>query len=241
VTDIASVSVLKGGDAIGKYGIAARNGVVEITSKSGTLLRKVRNEKVVEGKLLSQTVNGIVVSGYQSTQASGQVVPSNIVAVNNIKVSGTITGGTFSGTMAPGRGNTISNGAAMGTISATSIPMSEYALRVTGYPAFARSNDNPPSFPGGPAAWEKYVNRKMNKHVAQNNHAPKGTYTVGVAFSVSKSGEVGNVRAENNPGYGTADEAVRLVNESPNWKPGERNGSPAAHMSHRVYITFIVK
>jgi TonB-dependent SusC/RagA subfamily outer membrane receptor len=240
VTDIASVSVLKGGDAIGKYGIAARNGVVEITSKSGTLLRKARTEKVVEGKLLSQTVNGIVVSGYQSTQASGQGVLSNITAVNNLKVSGTITGGTFSGTLAPGRGNTVSNGVTTGTVSATTIPMSEY-LRVTGYPAFARSNDNPPSFPGGPVAWEKYVTRKMNKHVARDNHAPKGTYTVGVAFSVSKNGEVGNVRAENNPGYGTADEAVRLVNQSPNWKPGERNGASAGYMSHRVYITFIVK
>jgi TonB-dependent SusC/RagA subfamily outer membrane receptor len=235
VTDIASVSVLKGGDAIGKYGIAARNGVVEITSKSGTLLRKARTEKIVEGKLLSQTINGIVVSGYQSTPSS-----LNGMAVNNIKVSGTITGGTFSGTLAPGRSNTASNGAAMGTISATSIPMSEY-LKVTGYPAFARSNDNPPSFPGGPAAWEKYVNRKINRHVAEENHAPKGTYTVGVAFNVSKSGEVSNVRAENNPGYGTAGEAVRLVSESPNWKPGERNGSTAGYMSHRVYITFMVK
>lgn len=241
VTDIASVSVLKGGDAIGKYGIAARNGVVEITSKSGTLLRKARTEKVVEGREISQKVYGTIVPGSAVTQASGQAVPSNIVAVNNVRVAGTVTGGVFSGTMAPGRGNTTSSGATMGTVSATTIPMSEYSLRVTGYPAFARSNDNPPSFPGGPAAWEKYVSRKINKHVAEENHAPKGTYTVGVAFNVSKSGEVSNVRAENNPGYGTAGEAVRLVSESPNWKPGERNGSTAGYMSHRVYITFMVK
>lgn len=94
-------------------------------------------------------------------------------------------------------------------------------------------------FPGGLAAWQKYLERNLNRDLPVDNGAPPGKYTVTVSFIVDKTGVISDVKAENNPGYGTADEAVRVIRKGPNWKPAVQNGRNVIYR-HKQKITFEV-
>lgn len=94
-------------------------------------------------------------------------------------------------------------------------------------------------FPGGLAAWQKYLERNLKSDLPVDNGAPPGKYTVTVSFIVDKTGVISDVKAENNPGYGTADEAVRVIRKGPNWKPAVQNGRNVIYR-HKQNITFVV-
>jgi protein TonB len=67
---------------------------------------------------------------------------------------------------------------------------------------------------------------------------PKGKYTVILTFTVDANGRVSNIRPQNNPGYGTREEAVRVIEKGPNWKPAINKGKPVAS-DHKLSIVFI--
>ena len=71
------------------------------------------------------------------------------------------------------------------------------------------------------------------------NGAPVGVYTGTVTFIVDMEGKVSDVKAENDPGYGTKDEAVRVIRKGPNWTPANQNGRPVVYR-HKQMITFKV-
>jgi periplasmic protein TonB len=77
-------------------------------------------------------------------------------------------------------------------------------------------------FPGGNAAWAKYLNRKLDGF---DNQAPPGTYVVIVRFIVSKDGSISDVVAETNHGFGMEEEAVRAIKAGPKWTPAQQNGN----------------
>lgn len=95
-------------------------------------------------------------------------------------------------------------------------------------------------YPGGPAAWRSYLTRNLRSDVPSENGAPAGrNYTVIVSFIVDKNGTVSEVKAENDPGYGTADEAVRVIKRSGKWTPAIQNGRNVMYRQ-RQQITFQV-
>ena len=95
-------------------------------------------------------------------------------------------------------------------------------------------------FPGGTTAWMRYLERNLNSGLPAEDGAPTGRYTVVVSFLVDKNGNVSEVVAENNPQYGTAEEAVRVVKKSHTWTPALQNGHNVAYRV-RQSITFEVK
>lgn len=97
----------------------------------------------------------------------------------------------------------------------------------------------PASFPGGTAAWQKYLERNLNRDVPNDNGAPPGKYTVIVSFIVSKTGAISDVVAENDPGYGTKAEAVKVIQRGPSWTPAVQNGRNVIYR-HKQSITFVV-
>ena len=97
----------------------------------------------------------------------------------------------------------------------------------------------PAEFPGGLPAWTKYLERNLNRDLPVNNGAPPGKYTVVVSFIVDKNGGISEVQAENDPGYGTKDEAVRVIKKGPSWKPAVQNGRNVIYR-HKQSITFVV-
>lgn len=94
-------------------------------------------------------------------------------------------------------------------------------------------------FPGGTAAWIKFLERNLNRDLPVENGAPPGKYTVIVSFIVDKTGKVSDVVAENDPGYGTKAEAVRVISKGPNWNPAIQNGRKVIYR-HKQSITFMV-
>jgi TonB-dependent SusC/RagA subfamily outer membrane receptor len=96
-----------------------------------------------------------------------------------------------------------------------------------------------PNFPGGLPAWAKYLERNLDKDIVKKNGGLPGRYTVTVSFIVDKTGSVSDVTAENDPGYGTREEALRLIRKGPKWKPAMQNGNPVIYR-HRQPITFYV-
>ncbi|MES2330764.1 MAG: energy transducer TonB [Bacteroidota bacterium] len=94
-------------------------------------------------------------------------------------------------------------------------------------------------FPGGVDGWRKYLERNLNKDLPSDNGAPAGTYTVTVSFVVDINGMISDVKAENDPGYGTAAEAIKVIKKGPNWSPAEQNGKKVIYRQ-KQNITFRV-
>ena len=80
------------------------------------------------------------------------------------------------------------------------------------------------SFPGGDGKWRQYLERNANGQIATDNNAPEGTYTTVVQFVVDKEGNISDVRALTNHGYGMEDEAMRVIRKGPKWTPAVQNG-----------------
>lgn len=94
-------------------------------------------------------------------------------------------------------------------------------------------------FPGGNAAWRRFLERQLNAQAPADAGAPPGQYTVQVRFIVDKTGTISDVRAVTNHGYGMEEEAVRVIKRGPKWTPAIQNGRQVnAYRSQP--ITFVV-
>lgn len=80
------------------------------------------------------------------------------------------------------------------------------------------------SFPGGDALWRRYLERTLDGGTPTKNGAPEGTYTVVVQFIVDKEGNISDVRALTNHGYGMEAEVVRVIKKGPKWSPAFQDG-----------------
>jgi len=94
-------------------------------------------------------------------------------------------------------------------------------------------------FPGGQDAWRKYLERNLNNQTPADNGAAPGNYTVTVSFLVDKNGNISQVQALNDPGYGCAQEAVRVIQKGPKWTPAIQNGRNVIYRQ-KQNITFQV-
>ena len=99
--------------------------------------------------------------------------------------------------------------------------------------------EKPAEFPGGIEGWSNYLMNNLDRNLPNRNKAVPGKYTVKLNFIVSKNGDVENVIAENNPGYGTESEAIRVIEKGPKWIPAEQNGKKVNYLMKQV-ITFNV-
>lgn len=97
----------------------------------------------------------------------------------------------------------------------------------------------PAEFKGGLKAWAKFLNQNIKREIAIEKGGPPGKYTVNLSFIIDKEGKLSEIKAENNPGYGTAEEAVRVMKLSPNWEPAKQNGKPVTY-KHKQSITYFV-
>ncbi len=94
-------------------------------------------------------------------------------------------------------------------------------------------------FPGGAAAWTRYLRNNLNASAPVDGGAPPGTYQVIVRFIVSKDGSISDVVPETKFGYGMEDEAVKAIKKGPKWTPALQNGKNV-NAYRRQPITFVV-
>ena len=94
-------------------------------------------------------------------------------------------------------------------------------------------------YPGGLAAFRKYLEKNLNAETPTDHQAPPGTYNVIVRFIVNKDGTVYDVVPETSLGYGMEEEAVRVIKKSLKWTPALQNGVNV-NAYHRQPIAFVV-
>ena len=86
---------------------------------------------------------------------------------------------------------------------------------------------------------QSYLEDNLKVKTPVKHHAPPANYTVLLSFLVLKDGTVTEVEALQDPGYGCAEEAMRVLKKSPKWLPAVQNGKPVIYRQKQL-ITFVV-
>jgi periplasmic protein TonB len=94
-------------------------------------------------------------------------------------------------------------------------------------------------FEGGASAWARYLQRNLNNNAPIDNGAPTGSYTVIVQFIVDKQGNISDVKALTDHGFGMEEEAIRAIKRGPKWVPAIQNGRNV-NAYKKQPITFVV-
>lgn len=81
-----------------------------------------------------------------------------------------------------------------------------------------------PEFPGGPAKLLEYVQKNLKYPMMARESDIQGRVFVG--FVVEKDGSISNVKVLRGIGGGCDEEAVRVVQSLPKFKPGKQRGNP---------------
>ena len=95
-----------------------------------------------------------------------------------------------------------------------------------------------PSFPGGEAAMMKYLANSIKYPAIAKDANIQGT--VYVTFVVNEKGEVKDVKVLRSIGGGTDEEAIRVVQNMPKWKPGKQRGKPVK-VQYNLPIRFTLR
>ena len=95
-----------------------------------------------------------------------------------------------------------------------------------------------PQFPGGAASLKSYLKRETRyPSQARENEIEGKVY---VQFVVNTDGSLSNVRLARGIGFGCDEEALRLVNNMPSWRPGSQDGVTVP-VRYTLPITFVLQ
>lgn len=86
--------------------------------------------------------------------------------------------------------------------------------------------ENQPRFTGGEQARIKYLSENITYPEEAQKNGIQGT--VFIQFIINKDGSIGNAKVLKGIGHGCDAEALRVVKNMPNWKPGMHEGEPIA-------------
>lgn len=80
-----------------------------------------------------------------------------------------------------------------------------------------------PAPPEGMSAFREWIGRNYQYPQEAIDEGLNGT--VEISFVVEQDGSLTNIKVNRDPGFGTGEEAVRLLKQSPKWSPGIQNGA----------------
>lgn len=229
---IASVTVLKGGEATALYGDKGKNGVIIVTSNgkagasdlkgavSGVKVQRSEGtgslkEVVVTGYGVQKHAPAIFIDGVEGTQEQLDALnTTTIESVNVLKGESAIQKYGAKGTNGAIEITTKKEGA----VEITSKPAKEDFDKV-----FTRV-EQPAQFPGGENAWKQYLERNMIYPEAAQKAGTEGVAQL--QFIVNTKGEISNVKIMKDPGNGIGEAAAALIKKGPKWNPAMQNGKP---------------
>lgn len=92
-----------------------------------------------------------------------------------------------------------------------------------------------PTYPGGMDKFYKYLAKAIRyPAMAQDNNIQGKVF---VSFIIEKNGSLTDIRIQKELGYGTDEEAIRVLKSSPKWMPGIQNGK-AVRVKYNIPISF---
>lgn len=95
-----------------------------------------------------------------------------------------------------------------------------------------------PSFPGGEGEMYKYIGNNIDYPRMAKESGISGR--VFVTFVVEKDGRVTDVQILRGIGGGCDEEAIRVIQSMPTWKPGKQRGKPV-RVQYRMPIKFTLQ
>lgn len=234
--EIDQINVLKNMPAILKYGDEGKNGVIEITTKKKpTTSIKVENAKIfdVPNDSVMLVIDGDKILAHHILY---NINPNDIESTNVLK-----------GKLAIDKyGNEGKNGVIEITtkkkLNGNQIPSRTEANKkdaAESYDKVFTQTQIPAEFPGGKEAWMKYLVKNLKRDLPVKNGAGPGKYKVELSFIVDANGGISDIKAENDPGFGTAEEAIRMIKNGPAWVPAKQNGINVTSEAKQT-ITFII-
>lgn len=209
--DIESISVLKDASSVAMYGEKGENGVILISTK--------KKNKDVLGKIEGNPA--VIVDGkkYSSIEAAN-IDPNEIASVSVLK------GETA---FIKVYGEQAENGVVI-INTKTKFNSGKMSLGATTLEA-----EQMPQFPGGELALRHFLDQYTRyPEIAKENGIEGKVY---VTFVVEKNGKVSGAKIAKGLAPALDKEALRVVNTLPDWKPGLKNGEPAA-ISYMVPVIF---
>lgn len=96
--------------------------------------------------------------------------------------------------------------------------------------------DRVPYFPGGQKDLIEYIQSSVQYPQIAQEYAIEGE--VVLEFFLDESGKIQNPQVVKSPGFGLGKEALRIVQEMPEWEPAIVNGMPAASKKMCMAIMF---
>ncbi len=93
-----------------------------------------------------------------------------------------------------------------------------------------------PHYPGGDSAWYQYLRKNLNMQMVLRNGAMPAVYTAVVAFIVHPDSTISDFKIVKDAGYGTGNEALRVVQRSGKWSPGTKNGKAVSFAQLQTII-----
>lgn len=92
-----------------------------------------------------------------------------------------------------------------------------------------------PTFPGGMDKFYAYLKKTVRyPSMAEQNNIQGKVY---LSFVVEKNGALTDIKVDRKLGFGTDEEAVRVLTGSPRWTPGIQNGKPV-RVKYNIQINF---
>ncbi|MNK25850.1 Gram-negative bacterial tonB protein [compost metagenome] len=98
------------------------------------------------------------------------------------------------------------------------------------------SMKNPPQFPGGMAKFYKFLADNIKYPEEAKKSAIQGK--VFASFTIEKDGSLNDIKIVRKLGYGTDEEAVRVLKLSPKWIAGTQDGKPV-RVQYNLPIGFV--
>ena len=95
------------------------------------------------------------------------------------------------------------------------------------------------SFPGGEDGWRTFLQNNLRAETPIKKKSPVGQYMVVVHFIVDKQGNLSDITALTNHGYGMEKEVIRVLKQSPKWLPAIMEGRKVKAYRKQP-ITFVV-
>ena len=84
------------------------------------------------------------------------------------------------------------------------------------------NKDPEPEFIGGKKELQRYIDANLSYPTKAKSAKKEGI--VYISFTVNENGKIENSKVVRSIGYGCDEEALRLVDEMPNWVPGKEDG-----------------
>lgn len=95
-----------------------------------------------------------------------------------------------------------------------------------------------PTFPGGMEAWTKFLSKNLRYPEQASSDGVSGR--VYMSFIVEKDGRITDIQVSRAAGHGFDEEAKRVLELAPQWKPGIQNGKPV-RVRYTMPINFTIQ